>query len=387
MHARHAPWTLAVGAAFAGAALAVRAFAQLPPPKADVSRAVLLEWNAPPECPAQSYVMAELARQLSGTTLTPEKRINARADVRRGEGQRWHLRLVTESGEQRGDRSLEAESCRAVADATALIVAMAVDPSRALGGDAGAPVGVLGAPPLGAAAAFAAGAALQPSPSGSAPALSVPPPATGAPSASAPAPPTPPPPAASAPTPPPPVSEGSVASSLVHFGASGSVFADDGVLSGISPGVGGALAWLPGRFRLEVSAAYFPPTRVQVATNPARGASFDLTTVGVRGCYTLVEGRFALGPCAGGEIGYLRGAGFGVVGAAEGGTVWEALAVGALGSLRVNGLFSFRLSLDVLAPLVRPSFVLAAPPRGSPLGVHKTAPVAGRFSFGGELHF
>lgn len=374
MHPRHAIWTLALGTALF--VLAPRAIAQLPPPKADVSRAVSLEWNAPAECPARSYVLSELARQLEGATLTPEKRITARADVRRGEGQRWHLRLVTESGEQRGDRTLEAESCRAAADATALIVAMAVDPSRTLG-DAGAPPPALTLPPVPVAPTATpvttAAAATAPS---AAPTASAPPPIP---------PPAPPPPG----TAPPPRSRPATSgpSPLAHFGISGSVFGDDGVLSGVSPGVGGAVAWLPGRVRFEVSAAYFPPERVQVASNPARGATLDLATVGLRGCYALLLGRLELGPCAGGEVGFLRGAGFGVVTASEGGTPWEALMVGALGSLRIGGPFSFRLSLDALAPLVRPTFVLAAPPRGAPLNVHKAAPVAGRLSFGGELRF
>src|SRR5262249_8197629 len=77
-----------------------------------------------------SYVVAEIARQLAGSTASPEKKIRARAEVNK-EGPKWRLRLIIDTADQHGERMLDAESCRAAADATALILAMTVDPTRA----------------------------------------------------------------------------------------------------------------------------------------------------------------------------------------------------------------------------------------------------------------
>ncbi len=381
MHARpdvDRPWRarrsrlIAFGSALAGL-ITSHALAQLPPPTTDVSRVVTLDWDAPADCPARSYVMAELARQLTGSNVPPEKRIRARALVRRGEGQLWHLRLMTASGdEQEGDRTLEAETCHAAADATALIVAMAVDPSRASAAPIPAPI-----PPMPAGTIRAAPTGGEPS---SAPAPS--PPAAAPPVARATTP-------ASAPSVPDARPTSGGPSRLARFGISAMVLADDGVLSGVSPGVGGALAWLPGRARLEVGGAFFPHDRLEVASNPARGARMDLATGYLRGCYAFVAIPVEIGPCAGAELGWLRAAGFGVASAVESGAMWEAITLGGIGSLPVGRVFSLRFSADAIAPLVRPNFVLAAPAGkgGLELNVHKTAALAGRISFGAELRF
>ena len=390
MHERHDGRTrrtraprIALGAVALGVALAARAFAQLPPAERDLQKIVALSWSAPPECPDASYVMSELGRQLSSATIAPEKRIVARAEVTRGEGKSWHLRLVTESAGQRGDRALDAESCRAAADATALIVAMAVDPSLALApahADAGAAIVPLVAP-------IASGTAAPPATASAAPTATEVPAATATPAAA----PTPRPPPRATP-------RATAASSATPADASGrgkvialsfGLAADDGALSGVKPGLWGAIAWIPKRARVELGVEYFPATRVQVASNPARGADLDLAIGALHGCYVAArEGKVELGPCAGAEVGWMRGAGFGVASASAGGTMWAGLLVGGLLNVRVSELFSLRLSLDAVAPLSRPSFVLDSPGVGGvPLKVHKSAGIVGRGLFGAELRF
>src|SRR5580693_739877 len=102
---------LAASAAFA--AIALRA-------EADEPR-VALAWKAPPACPDEATVRANVATLLAGSSAT----VDARAEVQRI-GERWQVVVVMNGGERR----LEADSCRALADATALIVALAVDPAR-----------------------------------------------------------------------------------------------------------------------------------------------------------------------------------------------------------------------------------------------------------------
>ena len=68
-------------------------------------RAVALDWRAPAECPDASYVMGEVARQLAGSSASPDRKVSARADVSK-DGSLWRLRLVVESGDKRGERAL-----------------------------------------------------------------------------------------------------------------------------------------------------------------------------------------------------------------------------------------------------------------------------------------
>src|SRR5271154_6099768 len=104
---------VAIGACAAWAALVIDA-------EADEPR-MALAWNAPGACPDEASVRASVAQLLTGSSAT----VAGRADVSHA-GERWQV-VVTMNG---GERRLEADSCRALADATALIVAMAVDPER-----------------------------------------------------------------------------------------------------------------------------------------------------------------------------------------------------------------------------------------------------------------
>jgi hypothetical protein len=94
------------------------------------ARAVALAWTAPEECPDIEYVEHEIGRLLAGATMPIAPELRARAEVRRVGASDWRVVLETESAEGGGRRTLTAESCRAAADATALILALAVDPAR-----------------------------------------------------------------------------------------------------------------------------------------------------------------------------------------------------------------------------------------------------------------
>ncbi|MCA9692421.1 MAG: hypothetical protein KC636_22670 [Myxococcales bacterium] len=90
-----------------------------------------LSWEAPPGCPDASQVRAALERLLAETP--PERRrdleLSAQAVVvKRPEGP-WSLRLAISTRDGESARELDAESCDALAEATALLVAMTVDPT------------------------------------------------------------------------------------------------------------------------------------------------------------------------------------------------------------------------------------------------------------------
>jgi hypothetical protein len=116
---------VATAAAFAGAPLA-STYAQSPEP----APAVAIAWQAPKECPDTAYIEREIARLLAGSSPPSSLRLRARADVTR-EIEGWRLDLTTTSVHGTGRRTITAETCRALADATALILALAVDPERA----------------------------------------------------------------------------------------------------------------------------------------------------------------------------------------------------------------------------------------------------------------
>jgi hypothetical protein len=89
------------------------------------------EWEAPTECPGRDDVIAairEYLPELDDPPITP-----ARADLRiaasvSSEGRTWTAALRTSGREGNVERSFSAPSCTELADAVALITAVALDP-------------------------------------------------------------------------------------------------------------------------------------------------------------------------------------------------------------------------------------------------------------------
>jgi hypothetical protein len=86
-----------------------------------------LVWDAPTACPGAPEVRERLERLLGrDTTLVhAEARVRERAS-------RWHLELVLQWQGHRDARTLEADRCDTLADATVLLVASAADPLAVL---------------------------------------------------------------------------------------------------------------------------------------------------------------------------------------------------------------------------------------------------------------
>jgi len=87
---------------------------------------VELRWHAPPGCPSREQVLAEVTRLVA---KAPEKPLRARAIVTTDE-QGFRVQIALE-GSAQGARTLRARSCASLARATALIVALAIDPQAA----------------------------------------------------------------------------------------------------------------------------------------------------------------------------------------------------------------------------------------------------------------
>jgi hypothetical protein len=305
---------------------------------------VAFAWNAPAECPTGEQVLAEVARVIRGRQERVAVRVHV--DVERTPSARWQGLVSLDTADAHGERRFEAESCTAIASASALIIALTVEGGALLPPEEPPPAPAAPAPPPVAIAA-------RPQP------------------IEKPAPPRP-----------------SQRPSQFIIAAAGAI--DAGVMPGGAAG-GGELAlgfslytasW---RVRTLGGAAYFPVGSNTLAAT-GEGGRFSLFTLSLRACLSGIRGRLDLGPCVGGEIESMSAAGFGPPDrfeAASGSSWWAAGVAGALASWRVSPL---------LAVVVRGEAVFTPTPQrfvvqpGSVL-VHSPAQIAGRATAGIELRF
>ncbi|MBL9100740.1 MAG: hypothetical protein JNL82_07275 [Myxococcales bacterium] len=108
-----------------------------------------IDWQAPAECPGQAELRARVGSLVGAAAERTELRAAGRV-VR--EGERWTLTLELVRAGSREARTLRDGACRGLAEAAAVVIAVAIDP-RATGGGAGPedrsgePGGVVPAPP------------------------------------------------------------------------------------------------------------------------------------------------------------------------------------------------------------------------------------------------
>ena len=354
----------ALAALIGYAAFAAGARAEEP----SLAPALGLTWKAPVACPDEGSVRARIATLLAGSSAT----IEARAEARRS-GERWQVVLVMNGGERR----LEADSCFALADATALIVAMAADPARVAANRMSADAG---APPLAdASPAVSTDAESRDAEVDAAAPVAAPPP----PVAALPPPALPPPrlvPASSSP------------SSLLRFAVSASASLDFGLLPSVAPGPSLAAAWIPpGPFRVDLTASYFPPTRTLTITPPPGSASptgtaqFWLFDTLLRLCYLAKPGPFELGPCAGAQFGTLQGSSRGIDTPGSGSLLIFAFDAGFLASWRFAQAWAFFARGDVALQTQHEPFGVTS--GAADETIYNPGSVTGRASAGVELRF
>ena len=157
--------------------------------------------------------------------------------------------------------------------------------------------------------------------------------------------------------------------------------------TGTSPrtalGFGGGLGYDARLLHVEAALAYWPTVRSEVAT-PGAGGSFSMLAADLRACFLAQAGVFAFGPCAGVGLTRMRAEGFGVADPdrGRGGELGSARRRRMLVRARVSRFFSPRLSLGATVPLSRPVFEVEG------LGpVHQPAAIALQIALGMEIHF
>ncbi|MBX3233268.1 MAG: hypothetical protein KIT84_20965 [Labilithrix sp.] len=281
-----------------------------------------LTWFAPSGCPSSEEVKAAALRNVDAT-LAPGV-LEADAHVEQQTPSSWRVFLKTRRGAIVGEREIEAATCAGVADATAVVLALALVPPATLADE------------------------------------------------------QPPPPAPAPPAPPAPREAGGPHA----FAAGVAVHGDLGVLP--SPGFGGAMhvAWMPGRFRVEALGRIVLEQRRSVP-GTGRGADISVVGVGARGCFALVQlWSFEASPCVGGGVDVASAAGFGAETNLSPSKAWGNVAFGGLARFEVSRWLALRARVEGLVPLYRPNFVVEG--TGS---VHEPAAVGAGAYFGAEVLF
>jgi hypothetical protein len=293
-------------------------------------------------------------RLLEGPPIPPERRVVAVAHVTRADTGRWRVDLSMSSAVATGKRSLDTDTCSNLAEATALILAIMVDPDRA---------GLAATRPSASASVSSTGA----SSSATAPA---------APVLSAARPP-------SASLDRPLRERGVGVSPRWVAGASGLV--DFGTLPDTAFGVAVGLAAGVGHLRSEVALNLFPSRTYTFPSTDGFGAQMNLWAPAGNVAYVTNIGRTELAMGGGAQVSYLDATG--VKGAApslaySGSVRWPALHAGAMLTTPVVGPVFLRFDADAVAPLRRPTL------RIDPIGVvYQPSLLAGRVGAGVEAQF
>jgi hypothetical protein len=306
-----------------------------------------IEWDAPaPPCPTVTEV-EDAVRRMAGR-MPDASEIRARAQVSRA-GERWSLRLTTEVGERVQERALEADTCEALAKATAIVIAVAVDPIGAAHEVRNAQRIEAPSPerPPASAAATETAAETEVAPS----------------------------PRATVTT-----NRKVRAPVRVHFGAGGGVVI--GVLPGVSGGPVAALGLTAGRFRAELRGAWWAP---RLGRDGGVTARIQVGTVGFMACGEPGPTRATFPICAGIESGAMRARGVAVTNPRTQHLAWAAALIGAGVRGWVRPRIGLRADVEVAIPFTVDRVVVGSPEANPPRTVHQTPFVGARALLGVEF--
>ena len=350
----------------------------VPPVAVDWRARAQGERGAQGDCPDAAYVEHEIERLLADAPRSATARLHARAEVTHEVGGSWHVELTTVSAQGNGHRSVTAETCGALARATALILALAVDPDRVAKNRALDPTlsDPVTAAPVGsnATSSSTADAASPPSTAKTT--------TTATASASA--------------TPTridteSPVRARKRSGLPTTFALGASALVELGSLPFLSPGGGARLAAVPGfapALRLELGAALWPWSQSAGATATSLGGTFALRAFEAGACLVPVGESWEFGPCAGAELAWLSGQGIGTGTAGTTGqssdAVWLVFRAGAIAAYRLSSAWAIRADLGVGLALDPPAFEWT----GAAAGVaFRPSVLSGHAALGAEVRF
>jgi hypothetical protein len=278
---------------------------------------VSLTWRTPPgsDCPTSSEVLDQIERLVGyDAGRVP---VEATADVRHDEAGRWSVRLTTKMGQATGHRTVTERSCRAMAEATVIILAWMIDPDRMASRQAELPK------PSEPEALERAQAAAQPTASRATTIAAQRDMSTKE-------------------------SSEDRSPSLLRL----EMVSDIGTLPSFAFGVGARGNLALGVASASPFIAFWPSTSTNIATGPDGsqiGAKLWLASAGIDGC--VAPFRMAVAGCAGVELDRIAGRGFGVPFPQDGSATWLSFRGG------VDAQFPIyrRLKLTTNVALVVPS--------------------------------
>lgn len=300
--------------------LAALAFAK--DASAATSSDVDLAWSAPATCPARAEMEERIARIVGASPDARAHEVMTASVVITSEGAGFRADVKVGAGAS--TRSVAGATCNEVADAVALIIALAIDP-RSLDREAPTPASPVTTPK-------------------EVPAALVP------------------------------------RRRVVHAGAAAMI--DAQTLPATTLGAEIFAGWSPPHLSLEANAAISASARGTIDAQPAKGADFTLVHAGVRACYAIFDARFDVGPCASGGVDWIIASGFGAQAPADGtGRVFVG-GLGARVTFEATAWLSLRLVAEALAPSARPRFEI-----DNAGDVYRTSGSLFRASLGLALHF
>jgi hypothetical protein len=279
-------------------------------------------WEAPPECPQREQVLARVAELLADEPASP---LAIRANVSVEAGGAYRAEIVTREPEGAArTRVLSAPSCGELAEASAVVIALAIAPGAAL------------APPADDA---------QPAPAPAPPARPEPPavPELGNEGSTEAAPRAP---AARRPL-------------SLRFAARAGALGDFGSTSGAGLGVSAGGTLRLGRYlQVALRANYLPSRQHTVPGVNGKGVALSLASGAAFACLVPLAAPVELGLCGEMEVGALFARGFGTAQQGHPTVAWTAPGAGATASFPARSGLRAGLAVDVLFPLQRTSFIV-----------------------------
>ncbi len=255
-----------------------------------------------------------------GDGVAPTEPVEASATARPERDGVWRLTLATRQGGVAGRRAFEADSCVAVAEAAALVIAMMMAPNARLEAPGPAPSHDTKLAPR---------AVAPPSRAAARPEV-------------------------------PTAAHASGNSEAVRMRLSPAVTLDAGSLPAPTLGVGAV--WSVGThwFGVDFHGVWWPARRRSLPERSGSGVEVGLVTAGAQGCALLGQlGSTALRGCLGGEIGSLSADAFGVSRTQAAHPFWAGVAAGLGWEVSLGRAMAAWVQAGAIAPLTRPAMVVS----------------------------
>ncbi len=316
--------------------------------------AVPLEWTAPAECPAIEQAQRLVDAELERIPESEREGLSVAGVVLR-DAAGFRLEVVLRRPEAAIARVVVLEDCSAAAEALALVVAIAIDPSRVPGVDEPVAKAEPAVPPA---------ATVEPSADPGRPVLAEPPPLP-----------------SEEPSRPPgdPVAPRNRVPRVALRGTGG---VGVGVLPRVGAQVGGEVAAVWRRARVGVQVEHWVRRRARLDDPATAGGDFSITSARLVGGVIFAWRRLELPLVGFGGLGAVRASGVGVAQPAVRSLLWAEAGAAAGLQWFVRPWLGLGAHAELVVPLVRHTFVLS-----DTRIVTRTGSAAGVFRAGLELRF